>query len=164
MPYRPQYDRGDLWPPLAALIPAAGYAAIFAALSILTAIIAEPFINGTNPLVPPSGSLADFGTLAIMMAVLLLGIATFAFITIAIALLIIGVPAAWVIGSRIRHPASLAPAILAATLALWIAFGRSGSLTAQPLALALGLWCASGSALIYRHFLIRFRDENELLD
>ena len=68
------------------------------------------------------------------------------------------------IGKHIRHPASLVPAALAATLAFWLAFGRSGSLTQQPLVLALGLWCAFGSALIYRHFLIRFRDESDLLD
>ncbi|RDS76354.1 hypothetical protein [Alteriqipengyuania lutimaris] len=89
----------------------------------------------------------------------LMATAIIAFVTIAAALLVVGVPTALVIGKHIGHPASLVPAMLAATLAFWLAFGRTGSLTEQPYVLALGLWCAFGSAMIYRHFLIRFREE-----
>ncbi|MCD1622959.1 hypothetical protein [Citromicrobium bathyomarinum] len=164
MPYRPQFDRGHLWPPLAALIPAAGYAAIFVALSIIPAVLAEPFVSGSIPLGPAPDSLSAIARSGVGMAVVVIGIAIFAFITIAVALLVIGTPTAWLIGNRIRHPASLVPAMLAAMLAFWILFGRSGSLSTQPWALAPGLWCAFGSALIYRHFVIRFRDESDLLD
>ncbi|MEL7730427.1 hypothetical protein AAG612_12905 [Citromicrobium bathyomarinum] len=161
MPYRPQFDSSHLWPPIAALIPATGCAAIFVALSVLPAAVVEPVVKGATPLIPVPQSFADVPGFAITSAMVLVAIAVFAFIAIGCALVVVGVPIAWMIGRHIRHPASLLAAVLAATLAFWFGFGRSGSLTQQPLVLALGLWCALGSAMIYRYFLIRFRDELE---
>ncbi|GAB5349148.1 hypothetical protein [Alteriqipengyuania sp. 357] len=138
MPYRPQFDRGHLCPPLAALIPAAGYAAIFVSLSIAPFILAEPLVGPEARKGPGPEPMPDLVRGAIMLVVMLLGLATAAFVTIAVAFLLLGVPVAWIIGRRMQHPASYIPALL--------------------------LWCACGSALIYRHFVIRFRNENDLLD
>lgn len=167
MPYRPSYDHGRLWPPIAALLPAAGIAAIFVAISILPVLLAQPLFGTSSQFPPGPASLPDILRFAVMIVVMLLGLAVVGFITVGIWLVMVGVPVAWLIGRHIRHPASLIPAIFAAVLSLWIALGRPSGMTGltdQPFILALGLWCAGGSAIIYRHFLIRFSDETELVD
>lgn len=155
MEYRPSFMAGGARPPLAALIPAAGCAAVFTALSFLIYLTVKGEMQSYSDWTGPVAAATYVLTLVISFVLL----AVAGFIVIAPALLLTGVPVAWALGDHIRQPASLVPIVFFGALTFITIYGGLSAVRQMPEFLALGFCWASGSAVIYRYFVIRFRDE-----
>ena len=173
MSYRPSFERGEVWTPLQAIVPTAAFASIaiclvlgahFAVLvsipraapeaqsfgEFVQALWADPFLillSLATTLVTVVGTLVVF-TLPV-----------FAFV--AALLVLFGMPVAWLLGRHIRLLASIPIALLTATGAVFYLLSIPAELVPE------NAWCSANAigaaivtALLYRHFLIRFRDED----
>lgn len=177
MPYRPSFERGEVWKPFQAIVPTGAIASIAISLvagAHFAVLVALPEIA------PDSRTFEEF--LAAMWAdpaLLLYGIAT-TVVTLAFSLLVLvfpvflvlagilmvaGLPVAWLLGRHVRGIVGIPVAILAGLGALYCLASIPSGVGERDTWLSINLiGAALMTALLYRHFLIAFRDEDELLD
>ena len=183
MDYLPSFDRtGGVWKPVQAVVPTAAisaiasgvlfglYVAVFESIAAIApeaatfgefvrALWAEPFL-----IIYAIARLIYTVTLAVLLVLLP------AFFLVAMVLIVFGLPAAWLLGRYVRSWASIPLALMASygtgyvLLGIPLIAGSTITWTENPLVMAILLTLVLLTGLLYRHFLIAFRDEDELLD
>ena len=173
MPYRPSFETSSFG--TARLLGAVFPAGISAALCgmIFAGVIGLVAAGGDRTL---GAAISPFELLAALILIpvsfgLALILATF---VCCFYIVIFGLPVAWILGDRIRHKLSwlvIAPITLLSTLQAYSWFWGANMDTQTNDAwvpdlgvLSIAMGFALPAAHFYRHFLIAFRDEDELLD
>ena len=178
MPYRPSFERGAVWKPLQAIVPTAALSSI----AICLVVGAHFAVLGSLPnAAPQAQSVGEFvsalwadpflillslATMVVTMVLTLLVLTMPVFALVAAMLVLFGMPVAWLLGRHVRLLASVPVALLTATGAVIWLLSVLTDVALLDLApantwyLANIVGAALLTALLYRHFLIRFRDED----
>tara|TARA_B100001179_G_C18554740_1_gene387704 strand:+ start:569 stop:1102 length:534 start_codon:yes stop_codon:yes gene_type:complete len=173
MPYQPSFERGAVWKPLEAIVPTAALASIAICLVVGAHLVVLVSLPGAAPEAQSAGEflaalwadpfliLQSIATTVVTLVGTVLVLTLPVFVFIAMLLVLFGMPVAWMLGRHIRLYASIPIAMLTAIgTVIWL-FSLPADLALENAWYSANIFAAALlTALLYRHFLIRFRDED----